>query len=90
MRPRPSCARGITHLSLFGSLARGEAGAHSDVDVLIDLALDAPFGLFDLIDLIDLQDQLAERFGRPVNVAFQSTLRAWLRERIESDRIEIF
>ena len=48
-------------------VARGEAGPQSDVDLLIDLARDAPFGLF---DLIDLQDQLGERFGRPVNVAF--------------------
>jgi predicted nucleotidyltransferase len=80
-------ARGVTHLSLFGSVARGEAGPQSDVDLLIDLARDAPFGLF---DLIDLQDQLGERFGRPVNVAFCSTLRAWLREGIEEDRIEVF
>ena len=82
-----SCARGVTHLSLFGSVARGEAGPQSDIDLLIDLARDAPFGLF---DLIDLRDQLGERFGRPVNVAFCSTLRAWLREGVEEDRIEIF
>jgi len=80
-------ARGVTHLSLFGSVARGEAGPGSDVDLLIDLARDAPFGLF---DLLDLQDQLGERFGRQVNVAFCSTLRAWLRRRIDEDRIEIF
>jgi hypothetical protein len=80
-------ARGLTHLSLFGSVARGEAGPESDIDLLIDLARDAPFGLF---DLLDLQDQLGERFGRPVNVAFCSTLRAWLRRRIDEDRIEIF
>ena len=80
-------ARGIAQLSLFGSMARGEAGPGSDVDLLIDLAPDASFGLF---DLIDVQERLGERFGRSVNVAFCSTLRPWLRERIEGDRIRIF
>ena len=80
-------ARGITQLSLFGSMARGEAGPGSDVDLLIDLAPAAPFGLF---DLIDLREQLGDRFGRPVNLAFCSTMRPWLRERIEGDRIRIF
>lgn len=80
-------ARGVTHLSLFGSVARGDAGPRSDVDLLIDLRRDAAFGLF---DLIDVQDKLTERFGRSVNVAFCSTLRSWLRQEIEKDRIEIF
>ena len=65
-------------------MARGEAGPGSDVDLLIDLAPDAAFGLF---DLIDVQDRLGERFGRSVNVC--STLRPLLRERIEGDRIGI-
>ena len=80
-------ALGITQLSLFGSMARGEAGPESDFDLLVSLAPHAPFGLF---DLIDVQERLGERLGRTVNVAFVSTLRPWLRERIEEDRIGIF
>jgi uncharacterized protein len=80
-------ALGITQLNLFGSMARGEAESQSDVDLLVNLAPDAPFGLF---DLIDVQERLGERLGRTVNVAFISTLRPWLRERIEEDRIRIF
>jgi predicted nucleotidyltransferase len=41
-------ARGITHLSLFGSMARGEAGPESDVDLLIEIESAAKVGLFDL------------------------------------------
>jgi uncharacterized protein len=80
-------ALGITQLNLFGSMARGEAESQSDVDLLVNLAPDAPFGLF---DLIDVQERLGERLGRTVNVAFIATLRPWLRERIEGDRIRIF
>jgi uncharacterized protein len=80
-------ALGITQLNLFGSMARGEAGPQSDVDLLVDLAPEAPFGFF---DLMDVQERLGGRLGRTVNVAFVSTLRPWLRERIEEDRIGIF
>ena len=30
-------ARGIIHAALFGSVARGEAGSKSDLDILIEL-----------------------------------------------------
>ena len=39
---------GIRHLSLFGSVARGDAGASSDVDLAAELDPDAHIGLFGL------------------------------------------
>jgi uncharacterized protein len=30
-------ARGVTHAALFGSVARGESGPGSDLDILIEL-----------------------------------------------------
>jgi uncharacterized protein len=38
-------ALGITHLSLFGSVARGEAGPKSDIDLRIEVNPAARFGL---------------------------------------------
>ena len=80
-------ARGITALSLFGSLARGEAGPASDIDLLIETDPGARFGLS---EMLDLQEQLEGLLGRPINFAFRSAMRPWLREWIEEDRIEIF
>jgi predicted nucleotidyltransferase len=80
-------ARGITRLSLFGSMARGEAGLESDVDLLIETESAARLGLF---ELFDLQEELKAVLGRPVQFAFGRTMRPWLREWIEEDRIEIF
>ena len=80
-------ARGITSLSLFGSIARGEAGPKSDIDLLIETDPAARFGLF---DLLDLQEELGDLLARPINFAFRSEMRPWLREWIEEDRIEIF
>jgi predicted nucleotidyltransferase len=86
-RRRLDCARGITQLSLFGSMARGEAGPESDIDLLIETESAAKLGLF---DLFDLREELGQQLGRPVSFAFRSQMRPWLREWIEEDRIEIF
>jgi predicted nucleotidyltransferase len=80
-------ARGITRLSLFGSMARGKAGPESDVDLLIEIDPAAEFGVF---DLFDLREELGQRTGRPVSFAFRSEMRPWLQEWIEKDRIEIY
>jgi predicted nucleotidyltransferase len=80
-------ARGITRLSLFGSMARGEAGPKSDIDLLIEIDPEARVGFF---DLFDLQEELETRLGRSVQFAFGSAMRPWLREWIEDERIEIF
>ena len=79
-------ARGITSLSLFGSMARGEAAPESDIDLLIEIESAAKLGFF---ELYDLQEELGTRLGRPVQFAFGSAMRPWLREWIEDDRIEI-
>jgi uncharacterized protein len=80
-------ALGITHLGLFGSMARGEAGPESDIDLLIETESAAKLGLF---ELFDLREELGQRFTRPVSFAFRSQMRPWLQEWIEEDRIEIY
>ena len=49
---------GILHLSLFGSVARGDAEASSDVDLAAELDPEARIGLF---ALGALERRLAER-----------------------------
>lgn len=46
---------GIRHLSLFGSVARGDAEADSDVDLVVDFD---PAAAMDLIRLVALERQL--------------------------------
>jgi len=80
-------ALGITHLSLFGSIARGKAGPGSDVDLLIEVDPDSHFSLF---EVVDLQDELGAALGRPIHVAFASPMRPWLRAEILAEAIAIF
>jgi uncharacterized protein len=63
----------IQRLSLFGSRARGDARADSDVDVMLELEPDSPPTLF---DLVHFQEALSGTFGGlPVDIAFPSILR---------------
>lgn len=55
----------ISKLTLFGSQARGDARPDSDVDLLIEYTPDAEWSLF---DVARLRDEMAELFGRPVDL----------------------
>ena len=58
---------------MFGSAARGELHAGSDVDVLVsfDPAADP-----DLIDVLHLQDELGALFGRRVDLVEREAIEA--------------
>jgi len=55
----------ISKLTLFGSQARGDARPDSDVDLLVEYGPDAEWSLF---DVAGLHDEMAELFGRPVDL----------------------
>ena len=80
-------AKGVIGVALFGSTARGDAGAASDVDLVIELDDTAALGMF---DLVELKDSLAQELGRPVDIAFRSRLRPWFADRIASDLVRVF
>jgi uncharacterized protein len=78
---------GITHLSLFGSMARGDTDPNSDIDLLVELDPQSRFSLF---ELVDLQGDLQGLLGRRAHIAFASKLRPWLRDEILQEAIPIY
>jgi predicted nucleotidyltransferase len=68
---------GVARLMVFGSVARGEAGPDSDVDVLVDF--DRPVGLF---AFAGLKRRLEEIVGRRVDLVTRGGLRPELRSAI--------
>ena len=60
--------QGIASVRLFGSYARNEAHADTDVDLLVELA--KPMGL----RFFDLQDALAEKLGLDVQMTTEAAL----------------
>ncbi len=65
------CARnGASEVSVFGSVARGEQGRDSDLDLVVDI--EDGRSLFDLAGLID---DLETLIGCPVNVVERCMLK---------------
>jgi predicted nucleotidyltransferase len=74
---RLAAQHGATNVRLFGSVVRGEGGAGSDIDFLVDM--EPKRSLLDIATLkLDLQDLL----GCDVDVVTESSLYWLLRRRI--------
>ena len=78
---------GVSHLWLFGSLARGEAGADSDVDIMIALPRGRKFSLF---DLGEVRVELCELLGREVDVVIEQDLVPEFHSDVFSDLVQVF
>jgi uncharacterized protein len=80
-------AAGIKRLSLFGSVARGDASPNSDVDLAVELDRDARIGL---VELVALERRLGELIGRKVDLLPEPVEKPRLRVNIERDRKRAF
>lgn len=81
---RLAAAHGARDVRVFGSLARGEAGPKSDLDLLVRMEDGRS-----LLDLIGLWQDLQEMLGRKVDVISEGGLNPHLRDRILSEAIPL-
>lgn len=79
--------RGVAHLSLFGSLARGEARDDSDIDIAVEIE---PGRSFSLIRMEDTRLLLEEVLGRPVDLGEVESFRPAVRTAFEQDQVRVF
>ncbi len=78
---------GVRHAALFGSVARGEDVAESDVDIVLDLDPAKCVGLF---QFAGIQQLLEENLGRHVDLATRASLRPGRHDEILADLFEVF
>ena len=81
---RIAASYGARRVRIFGSVARGEADAQSDVDILVDL--DPGRSLF---DLGGLQFELEALLGCPVDVVTERGLKPRIRERVLREAVPV-
>jgi predicted nucleotidyltransferase len=73
-------AAGIVHLCVFGSVARGEASALSDVDLMADFDMSK---CLTLVKVGSLQSRLTDLLGVPVDLSSVE----WMREPVKSQAL---
>lgn len=76
---------GVQSLELFGSVARNQAHAQSDVDILVQL--EASIGFF---EFFRIQHYLEDLLQCPVDLGTANALREHLRQPILEEAIRVF
>ena len=79
--------RGVRHLAVFGSVARGEDRADSDIDLAVEIEDGRSFSL---IRMEEARLLLQDALGRPVDLGEVDSFRPQIRAAFERDRIPIF
>jgi predicted nucleotidyltransferase len=80
-------ALGATSLYLFGSTARNQASARSDVDLFVDYD---PRGRFNALDLVAAKRLLEESLGVEVDLTTREGLHPLIRKQVEAEAMRVF
>lgn len=76
---------GVSRLYLFGSYARGEATAHSDLDFRVEKGK-----LRSLLQLAEMQAALEKSFAKPMDVLTTQMLSPQFLARIQPEEVLIY
>jgi uncharacterized protein len=81
---RLAAFHGAHHVRVFGSVARGEAGPASDIDLLVQMDSGRS-----LLDLIELTQELESVLQCNVDVLTDEGLSPYLKERIQAEAVPL-
>jgi predicted nucleotidyltransferase len=80
-------ALGVISASIFGSVARGDAGPDSDIDVVVRVSDEFSAGGFDYFSQLEaLRHRLSDILGRRVDVIEEPVRKKQLQAEIDRDR----
>ncbi len=72
-------------IAIFGSYARGEAGAKSDIDILVRFARKKS-----LFEIVRIEDELRKSLRRDVDLVTENAVSPYLADTIHRDAVVIF
>lgn len=75
---------GVTALYVFGSVARGDAVADSDVDFIVDYKSG-----FNLVDLAGVQMRLSDLLGTEVDVVTRDGIHRRIRDEVLREAVQV-
>jgi predicted nucleotidyltransferase len=79
--------RGVRHLAVFGSVARGDDRPDSDVDIAVEIE---PGRSFSLIRMEETRLLLEDALGRSVDLGETDSFRPLVRAAFERDCVPVF
>lgn len=81
---RIAAAHGASNVRVFGSVARGEEGPDSDLDLLVEMKPESS-----LLDLVSLWQDLEDLLGHKVDVITEGGISPYLRDRIHAEAVPL-
>jgi predicted nucleotidyltransferase len=81
---RIAASYGARNVRILGSLARGEAGPDSDIDILVNLDSGRS-----LLDIIALKQDLEDLLGCEVDVVTEEAISPYIREQVLKETISL-
>ena len=75
----------VRDLFLFGSRGRGDARTDSDIDMLVSFPQRVSF-----LRMVALERELAQLFGREVDLQTKAGLSPYIRDRVLKERQEVY
>ena len=75
---------GVKSLAVFGSMARGEMGPDSDVDLLVEFESSPGFNGY-----MALKFYLEDLLGRKVDLVMRNALKPWARDIVLKEKIDV-
>ena len=75
----------VSMIGVFGSMARGEAGDQSDIDLLVEFSKRKS-----LLALVALERKISAALGRKVDLLTEAAISPYLRDRIKRNTRVIY
>lgn len=84
MKPSLTQRFGISRIGVFGSVARDQMRADSDIDIVVEMANP------DLFSLVHLKDALEESLGSPVDIVqYREKMNPFLKAHIQNEAVYV-
>jgi hypothetical protein len=75
----------VERIAIFGSYARGEAGAKSDIDILVRFAHPKS-----LLQIVRIEEEIEESLRIPVDLITEKAVSPYLTDSIRRDEVVIY
>ena len=75
---------GAKNVRVFGSVARGEEGPESDIDIIVEMKQGSS-----LLDIIAIKQDIEELLGRKVDVVTEASISPYIRNEVLREAVTL-